>query len=128
MKLLHIKCLSRWTNKSFTLLLQLLNNALSKVIIELLDSLYEAKKMIQDLGLDYVKIDVCRNNCMLYWKENSNKSEYQVCGLSRWKSSEGIVRCKKVPHKVLCYFPITPRLKRFFLSKKKDSFLHDLAS
>uniref|UniRef100_A0A7N2LMQ0 Uncharacterized protein n=1 Tax=Quercus lobata TaxID=97700 RepID=A0A7N2LMQ0_QUELO len=41
---------------------------------ELPDSLYEAKKMIRDLGLDYVKIDACRNNCMLYWKENSNKS------------------------------------------------------
>ena len=89
MKLLHIKCLSGWTNKSFTLLLQLLNDALSKVIVELPDSLYEAKKMIRDLGLDYVKIDACRNNCMLYWKENSNKSECQVCGLSRWKPSEG---------------------------------------
>ena len=26
--------------------------------------------------------------------KNSNKSECQVCGLSRWKSSEGRVRCK----------------------------------
>ena len=64
MKLLHIKCLSGWTNKSFTLLLQLLNDALSKVIVELPDSLYEAKKMIRDLGLDYVKIDACRNNVL----------------------------------------------------------------
>uniref|UniRef100_A0A7N2LVI2 Uncharacterized protein n=1 Tax=Quercus lobata TaxID=97700 RepID=A0A7N2LVI2_QUELO len=55
---------SGWTNKSFTLLIQLLNDALSKVIVELPDSLYEAKKMIRDLGLDYVKIDACRNNCI----------------------------------------------------------------
>ena len=47
-KLLHIKCLSGWTNKSFTLLLQLLNDALSKVIVELPNSLYEARKMIWD--------------------------------------------------------------------------------
>ena len=78
MKLLHIKCLSGWTNKSFTLLLQLLNDVFSKVIVELPNSLYEAKKMIRVLGLDYVKIDACENNCMLYWKENSNISECQV--------------------------------------------------
>ena len=122
-KLLHIKCLSGWTNKSFTLLLQLLNDALSKFIVELPNSLYEAKKMIQDLGLDYVKIDACENNCMLYWKENSNRVECQVCGISRWKSSEGSGRGKNVLHKVLHYFPITPRLKRFFLSKKTASYM-----
>ena len=71
--------------------------------------------MIRDLGLGYVKIDACEENCMLYWKENANRSDCRVCGRSRWKSSEGSVRGKKVPHKVLRYFPITPRLKRLFM-------------
>ena len=64
-KLLHIKCLSGWTNKSFTILLQFLNDALSKAIGELPNSFYEAKKMI----------------------------------------------------------PITPRLKRLFMSKKTASYM-----
>ena len=75
------------------------------------------------MGLDYVKIDACENNCMLYWKENSNRDECQVCGILGWKSSKGSVRGNKVPHKVLRYFPITPRLKRFFLSKKTASYM-----
>ncbi|XP_019260528.1 PREDICTED: uncharacterized protein LOC109238508 [Nicotiana attenuata] len=33
-------------------------------------SYYEAKKIIQDLGLSYNKIDACTNDCMLYWKED----------------------------------------------------------
>ena len=122
-KLLHIKCLSGWTNESFTILLQFLNDALSKAIGELQNSFYEAKKMIRDLSLGYVKIDACEENCMLYWKENAKKSYCRVCGPSRWKSSEGSVRGKKVPHKILRYFPITPRLKRLFMSKKTASYM-----
>jgi hypothetical protein len=30
---------------------------------------------------------------------------------------------KKVPHKILCYFPITPRLQRFFMSTKTASYM-----
>ena len=91
---------------------KLRNRALSEYrqgIKDFLDFVFEhttmgdKKKMIWDLGLDYVKIDACENNCMLYWKENSNRVECQVCGISRWKSSEGSVRGNKVPHKVLRY-------------------------
>jgi len=32
--------------------------------------LYEAKRMIIELGLSYKKIDACINDCMLYWKED----------------------------------------------------------
>ena len=71
-KLLHIKCLGGWTNKSSTMLLQLFNEVLPKCDVELPNSFYKAKKTIRDLGLDYKKIDACVNDCMLYWKENSN--------------------------------------------------------
>ena len=80
-------------------------------------------EMIRDLGLGYVKIDACEENCMLYWKENAKNSECWVCGPLRWKSSEGSVRAKKVPHKILRYFPLTPRLKRLFMSKKTTSYM-----
>lgn len=30
---------------------------------------YQSKKLMEGLGMRYVKIDVCYNNCMLYYKE-----------------------------------------------------------
>jgi hypothetical protein len=83
-KLLHIKCLGGWTNKSFTMLLQLFNEVLPKCDVELPNLFYEAKKTIWDLGLDYKKIDACVNDCMLYWKENYKMKKFLVCGVSRW--------------------------------------------
>lgn len=109
-KLFHIKYLGGLTNKSFTMLLELLNDMLSKGDVELPKSFYEARKIIRDLGLDYIKIHACVNDCMLYWKENSNVNNCLICGVSRWKSNEGSSMVKKVPHKILHYFPLTPRL------------------
>lgn len=28
---------------------------------------YEPRKTLSDLGLHYVKIDACKNDCMIYW-------------------------------------------------------------
>ena len=68
MELLNIKCLYGSSNIAFDALLALLikafpmNNKVPK-------SYYEARKIIQDRGLDYVKIDVCMNDCILFWKK-----------------------------------------------------------
>jgi hypothetical protein len=35
--------------------------------------MYHSKKLIKGLGIDYEKIDVCRNSCMLFWMEHKNK-------------------------------------------------------
>ena len=34
-------------------------------------NLYRTKKMLAGLGMKYEKIDVCPNNCMLFWKEDA---------------------------------------------------------
>jgi hypothetical protein len=31
--------------------------------------LYQSKKIVSGLGMKYKKIDVCEDNCMLFWKE-----------------------------------------------------------
>ena len=36
---------------------------------------YEDQKYTHELGLSYVKIDTCQNNCILYWKERENKEK-----------------------------------------------------
>ncbi|KAG8382775.1 hypothetical protein BUALT_Bualt05G0112400 [Buddleja alternifolia] len=41
--------------------------------------------------------------------------ECPVCGTSRWKVNN---KGKKIPHKVLRYFPLKPRLQRLFMSSK----------
>ncbi|RVW72347.1 hypothetical protein CK203_055429 [Vitis vinifera] len=92
---------------------------------------YEAKKLLRDLGLHYIKIDACPSDCMLYSKEHANANECVVCGVSRWKSSDDnstdeftkSVKKKKIPAKVLRYFPLKPRLQRLYMSSKTASHM-----
>ncbi|KAL5569773.1 hypothetical protein UlMin_026348 [Ulmus minor] len=105
-----------WTNKSFDELLKLLKLAFPK--IDLVESHYEAKKLMTKMGLRYSSIHVCKNDCALFWKENSLKDTCPVCSESRWKLQSGKRSGKNVPHKVLRYFPVGPRLKRLFATSK----------
>ena len=45
------------------------------------ESHYETEKLMRNLGLPYYTIDVCVNNCMIFWKEDE-----------RWKSVNFVVR------------------------------------
>lgn len=65
LKLYHIKYLSGLNDKEMTMILDLLKDALK--FAKITDSFYEAKKTINKLYLDYVKIDACPNDCLLYW-------------------------------------------------------------
>ena len=114
-KLLHLKVMNRWSNKSFNMLLELLKEAFLDGET-LPKSLYEARKMLGDLGLGYVLIHACKHDCVLFWKELENQQECPICGESRWKVNGG--KGKQVPHKVLRYFPLKPRLQRLFMSRK----------
>ena len=77
------------------------------------NSTYEIRKIIKELGLDYVKIDACVNDCILFRGEDyENLDKCPVCGESRWQENKKNV----VPNKVVRYFPIKPRLHRLFMS------------
>ncbi|WMV33821.1 hypothetical protein MTR67_027206 [Solanum verrucosum] len=52
---------------------------------DLPNTYYGAKKVIQNLGLSYERIDACRNDCMLYWKDDKLPDSCKVCGESKWK-------------------------------------------
>jgi hypothetical protein len=83
--------------------------------------LYQSKKIVSDLGMNYEKIDVCEKNYMLFWKEHKDDTEYMHYGRSRYvkvRNEDGISVTTKVATKQLCYIPITPRLERLFLSKE----------
>ncbi|XP_048502875.2 uncharacterized protein LOC104897123 [Beta vulgaris subsp. vulgaris] len=122
--LLHIKTLGRWSNDSFTMLLQYLKDHLLPKDSTLPTSYYDAKKTTKDLGLSYKKIDACVNDCMLFWKDDEQLEYCKICNACRWKQGKnsGEIRTKengkRIPEKVLRYFPLKPRLQRLFMCSK----------
>jgi hypothetical protein len=84
---------------------------------------YEAKKFLRVMGLRYEKISACRNNCMLFWKDNKDLYSCVKYGQYKWKDEihldeddQPISSSKKRLVKVLRWFPIIPRLQGLFMS------------
>ncbi|KAL5573205.1 hypothetical protein UlMin_022802 [Ulmus minor] len=108
-KLMNVKVLYKWSDRSFVALLKLLHEALP-VGNRCPRTYYETRKLLCDVGLGYEHIDICKHDCTLFYNEHKDDDVCPICGVSRY------VR-KKIPHKRLRYFPITPRLKRLYSSK-----------
>jgi Zn ribbon nucleic-acid-binding protein len=83
--LYNLKCLGRVTNTIFLALLEFVNQLLPNDDEALPDNTYQAKKFIRDMGLGYEKIPACRNDCILFWKDNKNLESCLKCGQSKWK-------------------------------------------
>ncbi|GJT93242.1 reverse transcriptase domain-containing protein [Tanacetum coccineum] len=78
-------------------------------------SYYAIKKTFKTIGLGYESIHACVNDCFLFWGDANKDVHFcPVCNTSRWKDSN--TPGKKVPKKVLRYFPIIPRLQRLYKS------------
>ncbi|KAA0066650.1 transposase [Cucumis melo var. makuwa] len=115
-KLYNLKVRYGWSDISFSELLKTLKEILPTTN-ELPNSLYEAKKTLGALGMEYEKIHACPNNCCLYRKEFANATECPECGQSRWKNvKDRNEERKQIPSKVIWYFPPIPRFKRLFKS------------
>jgi hypothetical protein len=83
--------------------------------------MYQSKKLLSCLGMDYEKIDVCQDNCMLFCKKHINEKKCLKCGKSRFVeviNADGEEVMMEIADKQLCYMPLTPRLKQLFISKK----------
>jgi hypothetical protein len=81
---------------------------------------YQSRKLLSGLGMDYQKIDVCPDNCMLFWKDHEEEKKCLNCGKSRFLevvNEDGETVTTEVAQKQLRYMPLTPRVKRLFLSK-----------
>ncbi|KAI3786099.1 hypothetical protein L1987_45226 [Smallanthus sonchifolius] len=123
-KLMHIKVKNKWTNSSFDELLELLQSSHPEGN-KIPPSHYVAKKTLKKIGLGYESIHVCKNDCALFWKEHHSSQNCPVCNESRWVDTN--TKGKKVAHKVLRYFPLTPRLRRLYCSRHtaKDMIWHN---
>jgi hypothetical protein len=112
-KLLHMKSFYRISNSAFSAILKLLVDAFPECNT-LPKSYYEAKTLLKELGLGYELIHVSYNNCVVFRKKYAKLDNCPFCGLSRWVGAER----KKIPQKVLRYFPLIPRLQRMFVNKE----------
>jgi hypothetical protein len=64
--------------------------------------------------MEYEKIDVCKGNYMLFYKEHKNETKYLKYGKSRFVeviNEDGEKVMMKIAHKQLRYMPLTPRMK-----------------
>ncbi|CAN6719181.1 unnamed protein product [Malus baccata var. baccata] len=102
------------------------NNAIDKMLVMMKkmcpqpnnvpNSFRECKKMLKSLGLGCENIHACYYDCALFYKEHKKRDRCPVCNEPRYKDSHYEQR-KKVPIKVLRYFPVKPMLQRLFISR-----------
>jgi len=111
-RLLHIKSYYRVSNTTFSAFLKLLSGSFPNCCLP--DSYDKAKKYLKELGLGYELIDVCDNNCVLFRKGLEKHDICPKCKESRWVDGDAT---KRIPKKILRYFPLIPRLKRMFANK-----------
>jgi hypothetical protein len=128
-KLFQLKAIHGWSDGSFKELLALLKDMLPQGNT-VPETVYEAKQIICPLGLEVEKIHACKNDCILYRGSNYQDLEKcPVCGLDRFNrrkdggDDEDCNRTKGGPKKVFWYFPIVPRLVRWFANKKESELL-----
>jgi hypothetical protein len=103
--------------KIFSDILELINQLLPPCDETLPINTYEAKKFLSSMGLVYEKISACRNDCMLFWKDNKDLDSCTICGASKWRADthldedgEVISSRKKCSVKVLRWFALIPQL------------------
>ena len=115
-EMLNVKVMTNLSNKGLDIMLELLTKVLPKGNL-VSRSTYKAKKILRDLGMSYEHIDACKNDCALFWKENKNLDKCPVCEAPRYNDTRA--QGKMIPHKVLHYFPLTPRLRRLYMSSQR---------
>ena len=116
--LVNLKAQFGWSDKSFSELLMLLKTILPADNV-LPKNHYEAKKILCPVGMQYEKIHACCNDCILYRDEFAELHDCPVCGVSRYKTSNGdstvlVSAANRRPAKVCWYLPIIRRFKRLF--------------
>jgi len=125
LKLLQLKATHHMTDRGFKALLDLLRDMLPEGN-EIPKTTYEAKQNICPLGLEVEKIHACKNDCILFRGDHANDTECPKCQTTRYKRrNDGgdEVRRHGAPQKVAWYFPLIPRLRHLFASRKDAQLL-----
>jgi hypothetical protein len=104
-RLVAIKSKYFFSNNCYNDLLKLISDILLKPH-KVPKDMYQSRKIMSALGLKYEKIDVCPDNCMLFWKEHANEKKCLECEQSRFikvVSKDGEKVTTEVTQKQLSY-------------------------
>ena len=82
--MVNVKARYGWSDKSFTSLLQVVQDMLLEENM-LPKSYYQAKKILCPMGMEYQKIHACPNDCILYKYEYEEMHKFPRCEVSRYK-------------------------------------------
>jgi Zn ribbon nucleic-acid-binding protein len=106
--LYNLKCVGGVSNTIFSAFLKFFNQLLPDDGGALPVNTYEATKFLRDMVLGYEKIPACRNDCILFWKDNKDLDSCVKCGQSKWndeihldEDAQPILSSKKRLAKVL---------------------------
>jgi hypothetical protein len=83
----------------------------------------EARKVIREVGFNYVIIHACLCDQTLYYGPQNGHLQScpnEKCGLSRYRTD---MKSAKVPRKKMHYFPIAPQLQALFRSPKYSKLM-----
>jgi hypothetical protein len=111
-RLLNIKSEHNLSERCYDTICQLVKDVLPEEN-NMVDSFYKTKKLIEGLGLPVEKIHCCVLGCMLFWGPDESLVECKICKKPRYKDEKA-----KIPNRQMFYFPLTPRLKRLYMSKR----------
>jgi hypothetical protein len=106
-RITSIKSKFTFSNKCYKELLSLISDVLPSNH-KILKDIYQSKKLLSALCMEYEKIDVCKDNCMIFYKEHKDETKCLKCGKLRFievinEDSEKVTM--KTAHKQLCYMP-----------------------
>lgn len=88
-EMLHVKVYKKLTNEAFDLIMKIIKGMVPDCDETIPWNIYEAKKFLRNLGLGYVPIHACINDCALFLKENANLENCPKCNEPRYKVSNG---------------------------------------
>jgi hypothetical protein len=128
-ELFQVKCMYGISNKAMEGVLFLISKFVPKGHC-VPNTMEKVQRVVRDLGLDYIKIDACENHCVLFWEEYEKLDICPKCKALRWKADDRGAsnindgqdknRCR-VAVKIFRYFPLTPRLRRLYMSESTSS-------
>jgi hypothetical protein len=96
-----------FSNKCYKELLSLINDVLPSNH-KMPKDMYRSKKLLSALSMEDEKIDACKDNSMIFYKEHNDETKCLKYGKSRFvevvnEDTEKVMT--KVAHKQLCYMP-----------------------
>ena len=88
--------------------------------------MYDTKKIMKALSMNYEKIDVCPKNCLLFRHKYADDKYCRKCGSSRYLEvvdEHGETKQLDIPAKILRYLHFIERLQCLFIMEESAKMM-----